>query len=91
MGAFYSKQPNGNYCRFSTVLGTVTKINILPLMMEPCAYILPFYKVKELFVPDFHSLKEFKELLKEMGDTKGFTHSEIMTKVAMVRNYNRKK
>lgn len=28
MGAFIAKQPNGKYCRFSTVVDTVTHINM---------------------------------------------------------------
>ncbi len=28
MGAFISKQPNGKYCRFSTVVDTITNYNM---------------------------------------------------------------
>ena len=83
MGAFISKQPNGLYCRFSTVVDTVTHINMTEEeYIEMCAergrkeardvldnYLQPFSEVKEKFVPNNNTVEEFNELLKEMGDT----------------------
>jgi hypothetical protein len=80
MGSFISKQPNGLYCRFSTVVDTVTDINMTEEeYIELCAergrkeardvlknYIQPFNMVKDRFVPNNNTVEEFNELLKEM-------------------------
>lgn len=66
MGAFISKQPNGKYCRFSTVVDTLTHINMTEEeYVEMCAerarkeardvlknYLQPFSKVKDYFRPN---------------------------------------
>lgn len=82
MGAFISKQPNGLYCRFSTIVDTVTDYNMTEEeYIELCAekarkearetlehYLQPFDEVKRRFIPNNMTRKEFKKLLKEMGE-----------------------
>lgn len=77
---FYAKQPNGNYCRFSTRIDTVTDINIPPEKIKQDAYILPFNNVKKYFLPNNHTIKEFEKILAEMGDENGFTEEERKSK-----------
>lgn len=83
MGAFISKQPNGKYCRFSTIVDTLTHINMTEEdYIEMCAerareeardvlknYIQPFSRVKEYFRPNNNTVEEFNDMLKEMGET----------------------
>lgn len=83
MGAFIVKQPNGLYCRFSTVVDTVTHINMTEEdYIEMCAerareeardvlkgHLRPFSEVKERFCPNNNTVEEFNELLEEMGET----------------------
>lgn len=82
MGSFIARQPNGKLCRFSTMVDTVTHINMTEEdYIELCAergreeardvlenYIKPFNMVKDSFVPNNNTVEEFNELLKEMGD-----------------------
>ena len=81
MGAFISKQPNGKYCRFSTVVDTVTDYNMTEEeYIEMCAerareeardvlanYIRPFEWVIDNFHPYNTTREEFVKILKEMG------------------------
>lgn len=83
MGAFISKQPNGLYCRFSTVVDCPTHWNMTEEeYIEMCAeqareearktltmLLRPFEQVKEYFYPHNMSEAEFKKCLNEMGDT----------------------
>lgn len=83
MGSFISKQPNGLLCRFSTVVDTVTHINMTEEeYIEMCAerarkeardvlenYLRPFSEVKDKFMPNNNTVAEFNDLLREMGDT----------------------
>lgn len=80
MGAFICKQPNGLYCRFSTVVDTITDYNMteddyIELCVERAKEeakdvlknnIYPFDWVKEYFVPNNMSQEEFDKILKEM-------------------------
>lgn len=80
MGAFICKQPNGLYCRFSTVVDTVTDYNMteddyIELCVERAKeeakdvlknYIRPFNWVKEYFFPNNMTQEEFDKILKEM-------------------------
>ena len=82
MGAFISKQPNGLYCRFSTVVDGVTDYNMTAEdYIEMCAEqareearnrlenkLYPFEKVKESFRPYNVTIEEIDKELKEMGD-----------------------
>lgn len=82
MASFIARQPNGKLCRFSTMVDTVTHINMTEEdYIELCAergreeardvlenYIKPFNMVKDRFVPNNNTVEEFNELLKEMGD-----------------------
>lgn len=80
MGAFIVKQPNGLYCRFSTVVDCPTHINMtkedyINLCMERAReeaenvlenYTKPFEWLEEHFHPHNISKKEFKEYLNKM-------------------------
>lgn len=82
MGAFISKQPNGLYCRFSTVVDCPTHWNMTEEdYVEMCAerareearevltrHLRPFEMVKEYFNPMNMTETEFERILKEMGD-----------------------
>ena len=77
---FVAKQPNGLYCRFSTVLDCPTHWNITKEeYIEYCAErardeareaieknLKPFEFVKEYFVPNNMSKSEFEKFLKEV-------------------------
>lgn len=81
MGAFIARQPNGLYCRFSTVEGAITDYNMTEddyIMM--CVYkarfeakqtlklhTKPFQRVIDEFRPTNYTVEEFNEYLKEMG------------------------
>ena len=83
MGAFISKQPNGKYCRFSTIIDTITDYNMTEEeYIEMCAerareeardvlanYIRPFEWVITYFYPNNTTREEFVKILKEMGAT----------------------
>ena len=80
MAGFVSKQPNGLYCRFSTVVDCPTDWNMTAEdYIELCKqkaereakevlenYLQPFEMVKERFYPNNMSQKEFEEFLKEV-------------------------
>ena len=83
MGAFISKQPNGLYCRFSTIVDCPTDWNMTEEdYIELCAetareearrtlelYIQLFDKVKQHFYPTSNmSEMEFKKFLDDVGD-----------------------
>ena len=92
MGAFITKQPNGLYCRFSTVVDCPTHINMtkedyINLCMERAReeaedvlenYIRPFEWVKEYFHPNNMSKKEFKECLNKMKLSKEDVKMEVL-------------
>lgn len=81
MPAFISKQPNGLYCLFSTVVDTLTHIDMteeeyIELCVEEAKEkarrklerdLVPFEEMVELFLPNNHSVDEFNSMLKEMG------------------------
>lgn len=81
MGAFISKQPNGKYCRFSTVVDTITDYNMTEEeYIEMCAerarkeardvlekWTRPFQEVIDYFYPNNDTQQQFAEKLKEMG------------------------
>lgn len=83
MPAFICKQPNGKYCRFSTVVDTITNYNMtedeyiklyVQRAIEEARDILenhlkPFDEVKKQFIPNNDTVEEFNKILKEMGDT----------------------
>lgn len=87
MGAFISKQPNGKYCRFSTVVDSVTDYNMteedyINLCVERAIeeakdvlknYTRPFQWVIDSFHPNNDSCEEFIEKLKEMGCDEHYT------------------
>ena len=81
MGAFIVKQPNGLYCRFSTVVDCPTHWNMTEEdYIEMCAergreealwtlerYLRPFEMVEQYFHPHNMTDAEFKECLYEMS------------------------
>jgi hypothetical protein len=81
MGAYICKQPNGKFCRFSTVVDTVTNWNMteqdyidmcvadaIRRAKEVLANPEPFGLVKYNFRPYNNTIEEFDGMLKEMGD-----------------------
>lgn len=91
MGGFLAKQPNGKYCRFSSIVDCPTHINMTfgdyvkvieergkthEAAVEEAKdiiekWIRPFEEVKERFVPNNMTRKEFKEVLKMCEDPNG--------------------
>lgn len=81
MGAFISKQPNGKYCRFSTVVDTVTDYNMteqdyIDLKVAEARqeaidiihrHCKPFSDVLENFNTTNETVDEFNKKLIEMG------------------------
>ena len=81
MGAFISKQPNGLYCRFSSVVDCPTDWNMTEEdYIELCAEkareearnvlanrLKPFEWVKDYFSPNNMSEEEFKQFLEEVS------------------------
>ena len=81
MGAFISKQPNGKYCRFSTIVDTVTHYDMTEEeYIEMCVerakeeardvlsnHTRPFEWVINYFHPNNDTREEFAKILKEMG------------------------
>lgn len=82
MGAFVAKQPNGLYCRFSTVVDCPTHWNMTEEdYIEICAekareearsvlekYLRPFDWVEEYFYPNNMTKEEFEAVLRDMND-----------------------
>lgn len=80
MGAFIAKQPNGLYCRFSTVVDCPTDWNMTEEdYIEYCAnrareeakeilrnHLRPFDEVIEYFLPINMTEEEFKKFLEEV-------------------------
>ena len=83
MAGFIAKQPNGLYCRFSTVVDCPTDWNMTAEdYIELCKqkaekeakdvlenHLQPFEKVKDYFYPSNMTDKEFDEFLKDVVDT----------------------
>lgn len=82
MGAFVARQPNGLYCRFSTVVDCPTDWNMTEEdYIELCAekareeardtlsrYLKPFEWVEEYFCPNNMTEEEFEAVLRDMND-----------------------
>ena len=82
MGAFISKQPNGLYCRFSTVVDCPTHWNMTEdTYIEMCAekakeeaketlknHLKPFDEIKERFYPNNMTRKQFNQFLKDIAE-----------------------
>lgn len=80
MGAFIARQPNGLLCRFSSVVDCVTDYNMTEEeYIEMCAQkareeardtidhcILSFELVDKYFAPNNMTVKEHKQIMKEM-------------------------
>ena len=83
MGAFVAQQPNGLYCRFSSVVDTVTHWNMTfdeyveqgrrheAAVAEAHDtinnYIQPFQEIINRFRPINDTVEEFNGILREMG------------------------
>ena len=82
MAGFIAKQPNGLYCRFSTVVGCPTDWNMTAEdYIELCKqkaeqeakdvlenYLRPFEMVKDYFFSNNMTQKEFDKFLQDVGD-----------------------
>lgn len=84
MAGFISKQPNGLYCRFSTIVDTITHYNLTKEdylnnitgtvpnkeIGEDVLnnYIKPFSEVVDRFIPNNMSQEEFDNLVKIMSE-----------------------
>lgn len=82
MAAFIAKQPNGLYCRFSTVVDCPTDWNMTEDdYIEMCKekaerearetlanYLQSFEMVKERFYPNNMTEEEFEQFLKDVSD-----------------------
>ncbi len=83
MAGFIAKQPNGLYCRFSSVVDTVTHYNMTEEdYIEYCKeraeeeakevlknYLRPFEEVAEKFAPNNMTEEEFAEIVKKMSES----------------------
>lgn len=81
MGVFIAKQPNGLYCRFSSIVDCPTDINMteedyINMCMERAKkeaidilnnHVKDFSMVEAHFYPNNMTRKEFKECLKKMS------------------------
>lgn len=83
MVSYIVKQPNGLYARFSTVVDTVTHINMTreqyikmrvaeatKKAIEELDNPQPFECILEDFIPSNHTVSEFNEMLDLMGSNK---------------------
>ncbi len=91
MAGFVAKQPNGLYCRFSTVIDCPTDWNITAeYYIELCKqkaekdardvlenYLQPFEKVKDYFYPNNMTEKEFDKFLQDVGDRPRTQQKEV--------------
>lgn len=82
MAGFVAKQPNGLYCRFSTIVDCPTDWNMTAEdYIELCKrkaeqeakdvlenYLQPFEMVKDRFYPNNMTEKEFDKFLQDVGD-----------------------
>ena len=82
MGAFVSKQPNGLYCRFSSIVDCPTNWNMteedyIELCKERAEreakdvlkkHLRPFKMVKENFCPNNMTEEEFASFLKDVEE-----------------------
>lgn len=80
MGSYIARQPNGLYCRFSSIVDTVTDINMtredyIQLCQDKATeeaintlnnYVHPFKEIKDDFAPNNMTKLEFKRLLELM-------------------------
>ena len=83
MAGMICKQPNGLYCRFSTLVDTFTHINMTEQdYIDYCVerakkeardvlanYVRPLSEAKDRFAPNNNTVEEFNDMLKQMGDT----------------------
>lgn len=96
MGSFIVKQPNGLYCRFSTVVDCPTDWNMnaddyIELCKEKAEkeaidvlknYIRPFEWVEKYYYPNNMSREEFKEFLEDVNTPV----SEVSTNIGLIED-----
>ena len=79
MAGFVCRQPNGLYCRFSTIVDCPTDWNMTADYIEMCKekaakearevlsdYLQPFEMVKERFYPNNMTEEEFEQFLRDV-------------------------
>lgn len=85
MGSFICKQPNGLYCRFSTITDcpthwNMTKEDYIKICEERARkealdilenHLEPFRLIDECFIPNNMTEEEFKQIMKEMYKIEG--------------------
>lgn len=90
MGAYFAKQPNGLYCRFSSVVDAITHYNLtkedvinyfVEKAKEEAEYVLEhrlhtFDEVIDDFMPFNCTIEEIDHYLKEMGQEGGLTEPQ---------------
>ena len=90
MGAYFAKQPNGLFCRFSSVVDTITHYNMtreevidyfIEKAKEDAEYVLDnrlhkFEQVVDDFVPYNNTIEEFDQFVKNMGQEGGLTETQ---------------
>ena len=90
MGAYFAKQPNGLFCRFSSVVDTITHYNMtreevidyfIEKAKEDAEYVLEhrlhkFEQVVDDFVPYNNTIEEFDQFVKNMGQEGGLTETQ---------------
>lgn len=83
MAGFIARQPNGLYCRFSSIVDTVTHYNMTAEdYIEYCKeraeeeakdvlgnHLRPFDEVVERFYPNNMTEEEFSEIVKKMNES----------------------
>ena len=90
MGAYFAKQPNGLFCRFSSVVDTITHYNMtreevidyfIEKAKEDAEYVLEnrlhkFEQIVDDFVPYNNTIEEFDQFVKNMGQEGGLTETQ---------------
>ena len=73
MAGFISKQPNGLYCRFSSVTDCPTAWNMTREDAEDVLdnYLKPFDMVIDMYYPNNMTKEEFDKFLEETGYREG--------------------
>ena len=88
MAGFIARQPNGLFCRHSTIVDCVTDYNMTEEeYIELCAekarleakevlegHLQPFHMVKDYFCPNNMTQEEFERILEEMNRPKEQCH-----------------
>ena len=68
---FFSKQPNGKYCNFSTIMDCPVEINIDSLENISSISLRPYSWLDSYFCPSNMSEEEFEDLKRKMSSPNG--------------------